>query len=226
MIKINGLHKTYGNNEVLTDINLAFSKGYVYGIVGENGAGKTTLFRCIAGLESYTGTIISDLNPLKNHLGLLLTDPFFFSKMTGKEYIRLLCNARGKTNIRIDEKNIFNLPLDQYASTYSTGMKKKLAITAILLQENAYFIFDEPFNGVDIQSNMILTEIILKLKALNKIVIISSHIFSTLSDTCDEIHLLRKGAQIKSVQKSAFKDLEQEMKAFTIGNSIEKLDLK
>jgi ABC-2 type transport system ATP-binding protein len=226
MIKINGLHKTYGNNEVLTDINLAFSKGYVYGIVGENGAGKTTLFRCIAGLESYTGTIISDLNPLKNHLGLLLTDPFFFSKMTGKEYIRLLCNARGKTNIRIDEKNIFNLPLDQYASTYSTGMKKKLAITAILLQENAYFIFDEPFNGVDIQSNMILTEIILKLKALNKIVIISSHIFSTLSDTCDEIHLLRKGAQIKSVQKSAFKDLEQEMKSFTIGNSIEKLDLK
>ncbi|MFZ4478009.1 MAG: ATP-binding cassette domain-containing protein [Saprospiraceae bacterium] len=226
MIKINGLHKTYGNNEVLIDINLAFSKGHVYGIVGENGAGKTTLFRCIAGLESYTGTIISDLNPLKNHLGLLLTDPFFFSKMTGKEYIRLLCNARGKTNIRIDEKNIFNLPLDQYASTYSTGMKKKLAITAILLQENAYFIFDEPFNGVDIQSNMILTEIILKLKELNKIVLISSHIFSTLSDTCDEIHLLRKGAQIKSVQKSAFKDLEQEMRAFTIGNSIEKLDLK
>jgi ABC-2 type transport system ATP-binding protein len=226
MIKINGLHKTYGNNEVLTDINLTFSEGHVYGIVGENGAGKTTLFRCIAGLESYSGTIISDLNPLKNHLGLLLTDPFFFSKMTGKEYIRLLCNARGKTNIRIDEKNIFNLPLDQYASTYSTGMKKKLAITAILLQENAYFIFDEPFNGVDIQSNIILTEIILKLKELNKIVLISSHIFSTLSDTCDEIHLLRKGAQIKSVQKSAFKDLEQEMKAFTIGNSIEKLDLK
>ena len=226
MIKINGLHKTYGNNEVLKDINLAFSKGHVYGIVGENGAGKTTLFRCIAGLESYTGSIISDLNPLKNHLGLLLTDPFFFSKMTGKEYIRLLCNARGKTNIRIDEKNIFNLPLDQYAATYSTGMKKKLAITAILLQENAYFIFDEPFNGVDIQSNIILTEIILKLKELNKIVLISSHIFSTLSDTCDEIHLLRKGAQIKSVQKSAFKDLEQEMRAFTIGNSIEKLDLK
>jgi ABC-2 type transport system ATP-binding protein len=146
--------------------------------------------------------------------------------MTGKEYIRLLCNARGKTNIRIDEKNIFNLPLDQYASTYSTGMKKKLAITAILLQENAYFIFDEPFNGVDIQSNIILTEIILKLKELNKIILISSHIFSTLSDTCDEIHLLRKGAQIKSVQKDAFKDLEQEMRAFTIGNSIEKLDLK
>jgi ABC-2 type transport system ATP-binding protein len=226
MIKINGLSKSYGNKEVLKSISMEFSKGRAYGIVGENGAGKTTLFRCIAGLESFNGEIISDIIPLKNHLGLLLTDPFFFSKITGKEYIRLLCNARGKTNVDIDNKNIFDLPLNQYASTYSTGMKKKLAITAILLQENEYYILDEPFNGVDIQSNIILTEIILKLKELNKIVLISSHIFSTLSDTCDEIHLLRKGEQIKSVQKSDFKNLEQEMKEISIGNRIEKLELK
>ena len=226
MIKINGLSKSYSNNEVLKNISMEFSKGKAYGIVGENGAGKTTLFRCIAGLESYNGEIISDITPLKNHLGLLLTDPYFFSKITGKEYISLLCNARGKTSLEFDSKNIFDLPLNQYASTYSTGMKKKLAITAILLQENEYFILDEPFNGVDIQSNIILTEIILKLKELNKIVVISSHIFSTLSDTCDEIHLLRKGEQIKSFQKTEFKNLEQEMKEITIGNRIEKLELK
>lgn len=223
---MNDLSKVFGDKEVLKNVSMEFSKGNVYGIVGENGAGKTTLFRCIAGLESYSGEIISDVTPLKNHLGLLLTDPFFFTMITGKEYIRLLCNARGKTNLDIDSKNIFDLPLNQYASTYSTGMKKKLAITAILLQENEYFILDEPFNGVDIQSNIILTEIILKLKELNKIVIISSHIFSTLSETCDEIHLLRKGEQIKSVQKSGFKNLEQEMKEMTIGNRIDKLDLK
>jgi ABC-2 type transport system ATP-binding protein len=226
MIKMNDLSKVFGDKEVLKNVSMEFSKGNVYGIVGENGAGKTTLFRCIAGLESYSGEIISDVTPVKNHLGLLLTDPFFFSMITGKEYIRLLCNARGKTNLDIDSKNIFDLPLNQYASTYSTGMKKKLAITAILLQENEYFILDEPFNGVDIQSNIILTEIILKLKELNKIVIISSHIFSTLSETCDEIHLLRKGEQIKSVQKSGFKNLEQEMKEMTIGNRIDKLELK
>lgn len=226
MIKIKGLGKYYGKNEVLKGINMEFSRGKVYGIVGENGAGKTTLFRCITGLESYNGEIISEIQPLKNHLGLLLTDPFFFSKITGKEYIRLLCNARNKKNINIDQKNIFDLPLNQYASTYSTGMKKKLAITAILLQENECFILDEPFNGVDIQSNIILTEIILKLKELNKTVLVSSHIFSTLSETCDEIHLLRKGEQIKSVQKVNFKFLEQEMKESTIGNRIEKLELK
>jgi ABC-2 type transport system ATP-binding protein len=226
MIKMNDLSKVFGDKEVLKNVSMEFSKGNVYGIVGENGAGKTTLFRCIAGLESYSGEIISDVTPLKNHLGLLLTDPFFFTMITGKEYIRLLCNARGKTNLDIDSKNIFDLPLNQYASTYSTGMKKKLAITAILLQENEYFILDEPFNGVDIQSNIILTEIILKLKELNKIVIISSHIFSTLSETCDEIHLLRKGEQIKSVQKSGFKNLEQEMKEMSIGNRIDKLELR
>ena len=226
MIKMNDLSKVFGDKEVLKNVSMEFYKGNVYGIVGENGAGKTTLFRCIAGLESYSGEIISDVTPLKNHLGLLLTDPFFFTMITGKEYIRLLCNARGKTNLDIDSKNIFDLPLHQYASTYSTGMKKKLAITAILLQENEYFILDEPFNGVDIQSNIILTEIILKLKELNKIVIISSHVFSTLSETCDEIHLLRKGEQIKSVQKSGFKNLEQEMKEMTIGNRIDKLELK
>ena len=226
MIKIKELSKLFGNKEVLKNLSMEFSTGNVYGIVGENGAGKTTLFRCIAGLESYSGEIISDVKPLKNHLGLLLTEPFIFTMMTGREYIRLLCNARGKTNVDIDSKNIFDLPLDQYASTYSTGMKKKLAITAILLQENEYFILDEPFNGVDIQSNIILTEIILKLKELNKVVIISSHIFSTLSDTCDEIHLLRKGEQIKSVNKTGFKDLEQEMQEITIGNLIKNLDLK
>jgi ABC-2 type transport system ATP-binding protein len=226
MIKIINLNKSYGTKEVLKDINLEFAKGKVYGIVGENGAGKTTLFRCIAGLENYRGEIIADLKPLKNHLGLLLTDPFFFSKITGREYIRLLCNARGKAVSDLDNKNIFDLPLDQYASTYSTGMKKKLALTAILLQENEYFILDEPFNGVDIQSNIILTEIILKLKSLDKIVLISSHIFSTLSDTCDEIHLLRKGEQVKSVQKPEFKTLEEEMKAIVIGNRIDKLELK
>lgn len=226
MIKIEGLFKQYGNHEVLKDINLRFLNGKAYGIVGENGAGKTTLFRCIAGLEVFQGNITSEYNPLKNHLGLLLTEPFFFSKITGREYIRLLCNARGIVLDDIAGKNIFELPLDQYASTYSTGMKKKLALTAILLQENKYFILDEPFNGVDIQSNILLTEIINKLKELNKIVIISSHIFSTLSDTCNELHLLRNGQLIKSVQKDDFKKLEEEMKAVSIGNKIENLDLK
>ncbi len=226
MIEVRNLSKRYGTKEVLKNINIQFDKGKVYGIVGENGAGKTTLFRCIADLEDCEGEISSNPNPIKNHLGLLLTEPFFFQKITGKEYIQLLCNARSIKIADIQERNIFDLPLNQYASTYSTGMKKKLALTAILLQDNEYFILDEPFNGVDIQSNIIITEIIHKLKTLDKTVIISSHIFSTLSDTCDEIHLLSNGNFIKSVQKADFSALETEMRQMTIGNKIEKLGLK
>lgn len=226
MIKVVGLKKSYGKNEVLKDISFELSSGQVYGVVGDNGAGKTTLFRCIAGLESYSGEVISDLSPLKNHLGLLLTEPYFFSKITGVEYLRLLCNARGVKDFDIEQKNVFDLPLCKYASTYSTGMKKKLAITAILLQGNSYFILDEPFNGVDIQSNIVLTEIIHKLKALKKTVLISSHIFSTLKDTCDEIFLLQKGEMIKTVSSQNFESLEQEMKEVSIGNRIEKLGLE
>jgi ABC-2 type transport system ATP-binding protein len=225
MIKVTELTKSYGTKQVLKNINLTFSEGNVYGIVGENGAGKTTLFRCIAGLEDYQGEVKSKLEPLKNHLGLLVTEPFFFTKITGKEYIQLLCNARKIKIDNIESRNIFDLPLNQYASTYSTGMKKKLAITAILLQNNKYFILDEPFNGVDIQSNIIITEIIHKLKELKKLVIISSHIFSTLSVTCDEIHLIKNGEFIKTVKTEDFSKLEAEMKEITIANKLEKLEL-
>jgi len=226
MINIQNLSKSFGAKPVLKNINIRFDKGQVYGIVGENGAGKTTLFRCIAGLENYAGQIISELNPLKNYLGLLLTEPFFFTKITGKEYIRLLCNARKREVSKIDDKNIFDLPLNQYASTYSTGMKKKLALLAILLQENQIFILDEPFNGVDIHSNIIIIDLVHKLRELGKTVIISSHIFSTLSDTCDEIYWLKDGEIIKKVFREDFEALELEMREFTIGNKIEKLELK
>jgi ABC-2 type transport system ATP-binding protein len=225
MIEVRNLSKKYGSKEVLKNINAKFDLGKVYGIVGENGAGKTTLFRCMAGLENYSGEITSSLQPLKNHLGLLLTEPFFFSKITGMEYIRLLCNARTKKIDDIASRNIFDLPLDQYASVYSTGMKKKMAITAILLQGNEYFILDEPFNGVGIHSNILITEIIHKLRDLNKTVIISSHIFATLSDTCDEIHMLINGEFIESVSKENFEALEVKMKEVSIGDKIEKLGL-
>ncbi|QZK90159.1 ATP-binding cassette domain-containing protein [Flavobacterium sp. CHNK8] len=226
MISIENLSKSYGSKIVLENINFNFLNGKVYGIVGENGAGKTTLFNCIAGLEKHEGIVKYEFGLLKNYLGYLQTEPYFFPKITGNEYIKLLCNARNISSTDLGERNIFDLPLDEYAVKYSTGMKKKLALTALLLQENKVIILDEPFNGVDIQSNIIIIEIIQKLKEMGKSIIISSHIFSTLSDTCDEIMLLKNGRIIQSVLKDQFSVLENEMKLFTIGNKIERLNLK
>jgi ABC-2 type transport system ATP-binding protein len=225
MITVTNLSKSFGKHNVLQDINVSFLAGNVYGIIGENGAGKTTLFKCLAGLENYEGAINYKEGILKNVLGFLPTDLFFFSKITGKEYVQLLCNARKIKIENIDEQNIFDLPLNEYAETYSTGMKKKLAITGILLQKNNIFILDEPFNGVDIQSNLLIKELILKLKSLNKIIIISSHIFSTLKETCDELLLLKEGQIVKSVLKNEFDAIEEDLKDFNFINKINAFNL-
>lgn len=223
MLKIENLNKSYGKKQVLNSISLNLEKGKIYGIVGENGAGKTTLFRCISGMENYKGDIKSELIPLKDHLGLLFTDPYFFSKITGKEYIQLLLQGRKIICDDIESKNIFDLPLNQYAESYSTGMKKKLALTAILLQENDFFILDEPFNGVDIQSNFMIIEVIKKIKASGKTILLSSHIFSTLKEVCDEIHVLQNGAFVKKYEKDDFTLLEKEMSSIVFGNKLDAL---
>ncbi|RFZ95464.1 ATP-binding cassette domain-containing protein [Mucilaginibacter conchicola] len=220
MINIQSLSKYYGRHKVLSDIDLVFNKGEVYGIVGENGAGKTTLFKCIAGLEDFEGTISYDGSTLKNVTGYLPTELFFFSKMTGQEYLQLLSNARNLTNTDFKSSNIFDLPLSEYAENYSTGMKKKLALTGLLIQKNEVFILDEPFNGVDIHSNLIIKEIIAKLKQLGKIVIMSSHIFSTLNDSCDHLHYLKNGHIKASVAKGGFEQIEEEMKGESVGSRL------
>lgn len=225
MIKLQELSKKYGTHQVLKNISLIFETGKVYGIVGENGSGKTTLFNCITGLESFEGRITSSFKNLKDHIGFLQTESFLFSKITGEEYLQFFANAR---SIKIDDfqkRNIFDLPLNKYASTYSTEMKKKLALTAILLQKNDFFIFDEPFNGVDIQSNIIITEIIFKLKSLGKTILLSSHIFDTLAKTCDEIHVLENGIFTQKVLQKDFASLEAVMKKLTVANKIDKLNL-
>lgn len=225
MLQLENIAKSYGSHEVLSGISATFASGAVYGIIGENGAGKTTLFRCIAGLHTYDGTITSPAANFRHALGFLQTNNFFFPRMTGREYLRLLCQARHVPADRLDERNVFDLPLDDYAESYSTGMQKKLALLGVLLQGNDLLILDEPFNGVDIQSNILITEIIHELKRLGKTVLISSHIFSTLSATCDEIHLLREGKFVRSVSPDQYPGLEREMIDVTVGDRVGRLGL-
>ena len=211
MLTIRGLSKSFDNGPVLQEINLSFGRGEVHGVVGDNGAGKTTLFKCIAGLENYDGTVTYDGGVLKNEMGYLPADPYFFSHMTGAEYLQLMCQARGIRLTDFPAFNVFELPLKQYAETYSTGMQKKLAITGLLLQKNEVFILDEPFNGVDISSNLMLNDLIYQLKELNKTIIMSSHIFSSLEDTCDYLHYLKAGSIQQSLPKGRFGEIERQM---------------
>lgn len=211
MIKLTNIQKHYGNNEVLKSISMAIASGEITGIVGANGAGKTTLFNCIAGMLPFTGDIDYDGGSLREHLGFLPTNPVYLSKLTGREYLRLICLGAKQPLPDLDLCNVFNLPLHRYAAEYSTGMKKKLAITGILLQKNDVFIFDEPFNGVDIQSNMLIQDLLQKLKHHGKTILISSHVFSTLAESCDVLHHLKEGRIHRTVLPDEFASVEADM---------------
>lgn len=225
MIDIKNLSKSYASKKILDNINLHFESGKIYGIAGKNGAGKTTLFNCLAGLKKHQGKVLFKEHAIKKHIGFLETSPYLLDKITGSEYLQLVTNARNIKIANLEKDNIFELPLHQYAKTYSTGMQKKLAITGILLQKNDFFILDEPFNGIDIHSNILLTEIILKLKSLRKTIVLSSHMFDNLKLLCDEIHLLENGQILKSVAKKEFHILEKELKSSIVGDKIKNLDL-
>lgn len=225
MIKIINLSKSFGKNEVLKDISLQLEKGKTYGFVGHNGAGKTTLFRCIMGFLNYEGKIGSEYKKLKDHIGYLETNPQFMSFLTAKEYLKLMIMARGIKLKNFQDQNIFSLPLEEYASQFSTGMKKKLALLGILLQKNEIYILDEPYNGVDIHSNIMISAIIQKLKKQGKTIIISSHIFSTLRENCDEIFVLKNGQIGDSIRPQQYSELENEMKNFIVGSKIDQLKI-
>ena len=223
MIEIINLSKSFGPKRILTDINVRFESGMIYGIVGENGAGKTTFFRCIAELEDYQGNIKCEENDLKNNLGFLPSEPYFLPKITGEEHVFLLTDARKIKVKNLSDRNIFRLPLKEYVSNYSTGMKKKLGITSVLLQKNKYYIFDEPFNGIDLESSILFSEILKKLKELGKTILISSHIFSTLKDSCDYIYKIEDGRFSRQFTQENFNELEDEMRHKILMKDIGKL---
>ena len=223
MIQLVEISKAFGSHVVLDRLSFTFEDNNVYGIVGKNGSGKTTLFHCMTGLESCKGEIVSERRPLKNHIGYLPTELFFYKLMTGMEYVQFVCNARNQKIENIAARNIFELPLNDYISTYSTGMKKKLALFAILLQDVPYYIFDEPFNGIDFQSSVLVFDIIKALKQRGKTVIMSSHIYTTLTQTCDEICLLEDGNFKQQVLKADFDALEKSMHQEIVGNALDLL---
>ena len=143
-------------------------------------------------------------------IGFLETGNYFYSSLTGAEYL----NIFPATNTRFDLtalNTLMQLPLDEVTEAYSTGMKKKLALLAIIRQDKPVYIFDEPFNGLDLETNRAVEIIIDTLKAKGKTIFISSHILSPLIATCDEIHLLRHGNFETSYTGASFNEIEADL---------------
>ena len=158
MITINELTVSYGENVVLKNLNVRFSPGKIHGILGVNGAGKSTFFNTVYGTKKADrGVVMYNENVLdKRNIGFLQTENFFYPLMKGKEYLQLVAPKKDYQKWN----DIFQLPLNEFVEDYSTGMKKKIAFMGLILLDRNVYILDEPFNGVDLQSNEILISII------------------------------------------------------------------
>jgi ABC-2 type transport system ATP-binding protein len=221
MLTINNLTVSYGDKIVLENLHVNIEFAKIHGIVGLNGAGKTTLLNTLYGFKSKdSGLILYNDSQLKRiDIAYLETENFYYSNITGKEYLTLFKRATNDYNLD-DWNKLFKLPLDQLIDSYSTGMKKKLALMAILKQDKKIVILDEPFNGLDIESSKILSLIITKLKEKEKTIIITSHILESLTNICDYIYYLENKAisftrdknNFTNIENEIFKDMEAEHK--------------
>lgn len=210
MISIDQLSVSYNKNvRVLNGLNLSLSDGQIHGIVGLNGAGKTTLLNSIYGLiKPDIGKIeFNGVRVTKKITGYLETENFFYSNITGSEYLNIFNNR----NFDIKAWNdLFKLPLNDLIETYSNGMKKKLAFLGIVKQDKHILILDEPFNGLDLEAARIVRSILLFLRD-QKLIIITSHIMETLTNLCDSISYLENGKILYTKTKEDFDDFGKDL---------------
>ena len=214
MLEIINLRKVYGLHVVLHDVSLNLLPGTIHGLVGANGAGKTTLINCLYGLENdFGGTVRDTANaPVREHCGLLPYEPYFYPRLTGREYLEFCLQARGRPLMDFSRWNqLLELPLDQYADEYSAGMRKKLALLALLVQQLDYLILDEPFNGLDLEANLLLKEILKRLRGRGTGILLTSHILGALTETCDEISVLADGRVQRHYLAAEFGTLEADL---------------
>ncbi len=213
MLTIDNLSVSYGTHTVLSQLDLSLERGGIHGIVGFNGAGKTTLLNAIYGIPVQRDCIRFDGTPLsRRDIAYLETESFFYSRITGRDYLKLFQARSGGFDFET-LCSVFSLPLDHFVDSYSTGMKKKLALTGILSLDRKVLLLDEPFNGLDLESVSVLQLALRKLRAAGRLVVVTSHILESLSPLCDAIHLLQDGRIYKSYHPVEYPLLADKLRA-------------
>ncbi len=203
-IKICKLSKIIDKNIILNDVNMNLESGNIYGFVGRNGSGKTMLLKMICGfVNPSSGNILIDdesifqKNYFNNNIRALIEKPKFIDSLSGFDNLKLLANI----NNTIDD-NTINYWLDKIGlldeknklyGKYSLGMKQKLGIIQVLMEDPPIMIFDEPLNGIDEKSANIVRDILLKEKENGKLILISTHIKEDIETLCNVIYKFDNG---------------------------------
>lgn len=197
---------------ILENLHLEIADGQVHGLVGMNGSGKTSLLKCISGeINFYKGKIFWQGKALSyKKVAFLETNNYFYHYLTGKEYLQIFQAYQSQFDIALVNE-IFQLPLHELIDNYSTGMKKKLAFMAILSLDRPIIILDEPFNGIDIEGSFAVRKIINLLREKGKTLLITSHIFESLTNICDQIHYLAEKKIYRSYTQAEFGNLQKDL---------------
>lgn len=219
MLTIENLQVGYTEGkEILKGLSLSMESGKIHGIAGLNGSGKTTLLNTLyTFLKPRQGTIFYKGHLLRRkEIGYLETENYFYPYITGQEYLDLF--PAGNSLFRVETWNeLFSLPLQDVTEDYSTGMKKKLALLAVLKMDKPVLLLDEPFNGLDLETAHLLLMLLDSLRKKGKTILITSHIYETLVSCCDFIHYMQEGVICQSYRKEEFEDLKN-LLHFTIEN--------
>ncbi|RLD56675.1 MAG: ABC transporter ATP-binding protein [Bacteroidetes bacterium] len=218
MIEINNLTKVYGGETVLDISLLKINKGDSFGLVGNNGAGKTTMFRLILDLiRANSGTVLSNGkdvkadNEWKYYTGSYLDQRFLIDFLTPEEYFEFLNGTYGLSKgdlekFYMDFTDFFNdeiLGKKKYIRDFSQGNRQKVGIAAALMAKPEVLILDEPYNGLDPSTQIRLINLLNKLKVENEVtMLISSHDLKHVTEVCDRIAVLEKGAIIHDIKTS------------------------
>lgn len=190
--------------KILSDINISFQKGKIYGLVGRNGSGKTMLMKCICGfIKPSSGTIIYDNKCIGKDIdfiddaGIIIETPGFIPYYSGYKNLQLL-SAVGK---RISKEQIEDalkiVELDgcrnKQVRKYSLGMRQRLGLAQAIMENPNVLILDEPMNGLDNEGVEKIRNILLDLKKKGKTIILVSHNKEDIDILCDNIYIMEHG---------------------------------
>ena len=213
MLKINNLTKKYGDKVAVDNISLEIKPGEIYGFIGHNGAGKTTTIRCCCGLLNFdsgeiliNGKSIKD-DPLacKMEFAYIPDNPVLFEYLSGIEYLNFIGDVYKVGKAEREERirkyaDQFELTqnLAQPISSYSHGMKQKIAIIAALIHNPKLIVLDEPFVGLDPIAAFKFKEIMREVCNNGGAVFFSTHVLDVAEKLCDKVAIIKGGKLIKT----------------------------
>ena len=207
ILKISNLTKKYGLLTAVSNLSFDIEKGSVYGILGPNGSGKSTTLGIVLNVVNKTSGNFSWFSgELTTHqalkkVGAIIERPNFYPYMTAHQNLKLVCKIKGISYDSIDRTletvGLIDRKHNKF-STFSLGMKQRLAIASALLNNPEILILDEPTNGLDPQGIHQIREIIKEIAQQGTTILLASHLLDEVEKVCTHVVVLSKGVNLFS----------------------------